>query len=234
MNSKKLLIKLIDYIDEYESIQSDTNDLEIDEFLDFAISKRKTGLIGTAQKNFKIRELAGNEHKEINQTGNQQESELVVLLTLMFKYAKQYIKKGLLNSELQTADDFSYLIVLLTFPSLTKMELIQKNVMEKTSGMEVIKRLQRYRMLEQFDDDIDKRSKRLKITEKGKIEIFSLLPEMSKISSIVSGNLSESEKLTLSYLLKKLDHFHNEIYLNEKGLSIDELLVHQKNKIEFN
>lgn len=231
MNSKKLLINLIEYIDEYESTQADSNNLDMDEFLGFLVSKRNSGLTGTEQKNFKIRELAGKEHKEINQTGNQRESELVVLLTLMFKYAKQYIKKGLYNSELQTADDFSYLIVLLTYPSLTKMELIQKNVMEKTSGMEVIKRLQRYGMLEQFDDEMDKRSKRVKITEKGKVEIFRLLPEMSKISSIVSGNLTDSEKLTLSFLLKKLDQFHNEIYLNEKGLSIDELLVHQKTKL---
>ncbi|NCP85382.1 MAG: MarR family transcriptional regulator [Bacteroidetes bacterium] len=202
----------------------------MDEFLSFIVAKRNSGLTGNEQKNFSIREIAGSKHKEINKTGNQQESELVVLLTLMFKYAKQYIKKGLQKSELQTADDFSYLIVLLTYTSLTKMELIQKNVMEKTSGMEVIKRLQRYGMLEQFDDEIDKRSKRVKITEKGKIEIFRLLPEMSKISSIVSGNLSDSEKLTLSYLLKKLDQFHNEIYLNEKGLSIDELFIHSSKK----
>jgi len=230
MKSKKLLIKLIDYLDEFESQHSTTNDLDMDEFLSFIVAKRNSGLTGNEQKNFSIREIAGSKHKEINKTGNKQESELVVLLTLMFKYAKQYIKKGLQKSELQTADDFSYLIVLLTYTSLTKMELIQKNVMEKTSGMEVIKRLQRYGMLEQFDDEIDKRSKRVKITEKGKIEIFRLLPEMSKISSIVSGNLSDSEKLTLSYLLKKLDQFHNEIYLNEKGLSIDELFIHSSKK----
>jgi len=208
--------------------------MDMDEFLGFVVSKRKTDFTITEKKDFKIRELAGKEHKEINNSGNQRESELAVLFSLMFKYAKQYIKKGLYMSELQTADEFSFLIVLLTYPSLTKMELIQKNVMEKTSGMEVIKRLQRYEMIEQFDDEIDKRSKRVKITEKGKVEVFRLLPEMSKISSIISGNLTDSEKLTLSYLLKKLDHFHNDIYLNEKGLSIEELVNHKNTTIQLN
>jgi hypothetical protein len=61
------------------------------------------------------------------------------LVTLLFRYAKGYIKKALQDSIIQTADEFAFNLI--TFESLTKTELISKQVMEKTSGVEVIKRL---------------------------------------------------------------------------------------------
>jgi hypothetical protein len=52
----------------------------------------------------------------------------------MYRYAKGYIKKALQESIIQTPDEFSFLITLMTFESLTKTELINKQVIEKTSG----------------------------------------------------------------------------------------------------
>ena len=47
---------------------------------------------------------------------------------------------------------------------------------------------------------------------------------MSKVTKIVVGNLSSEEINTLSYLLKKLDYFHNDIYLNKKDHSLSDIL----------
>jgi DNA-binding MarR family transcriptional regulator len=96
----------------------------------------------------------------------------------------------------------------MTFPSLTKMELIQKNVMEKTTGLEIIKRLIQYGFVEQFDDPDDKRSQRVTLTVAGREEIFRLLPTMEKVGDKVKGNLNDIETKELLFLLKKLDQFH--------------------------
>jgi hypothetical protein len=56
------------------------------------------------------------------------------------------------------------------------------------------------------------------------MEVMKVLPEMSKVSRIVVGNLSPSEITTLSYLMKKLDFYHNDIFMNNKNASLDELL----------
>jgi hypothetical protein len=40
----------------------------------------------------------------------------------------------------------------------------------------------------------------------------------------VVGNLSSEEINTLSYLLKKLDYFHNDIYINKKGHPLSDIL----------
>jgi DNA-binding MarR family transcriptional regulator len=142
----------------------------------------------------------------------------------MFRYAKIYVKKALHDSPIQTADEFAFLINLMTFASLTKTELINKQVMEKTSGTEVIKRLAAQGMIREFADETDKRSVRVAISHKGRSEVIRLLPEMAKVSQIVVGNLSDAEIKTLSYLLKKLDFFHNDIFMNKRNLSLEEIL----------
>jgi len=47
---------------------------------------------------------------------------------------------------------------------------------------------------------------------------------MSKVTEIVVGNLNTEEINTLSYLLKKLDYFHNDIYLNKRGQTLSDIL----------
>jgi DNA-binding MarR family transcriptional regulator len=141
----------------------------------------------------------------------------------MNHYAKWYIKKVLRESHLQTPDEFSFLITLMTYDSLSKSELITKQVMEKTSGSEVIRRLIKRGLIVESADEDDKRSVRVSITRSGREEILKILPLMSKVSNIVVGNLSNEEINTLSYLLKKLDYFHNDIYLNKRDQSLSDI-----------
>ena len=125
---------------------------------------------------------------------------------------------------LQTPDEFSFLITLMTYDSLSKSELITKQVMEKTSGTEVIHRLVKRGMIVETADQNDKRSIRVSITKSGREEILRILPLMSKVTEIVVGNLSAEEINTLSYLLKKLDYFHNDIYINKRGQPLSDIL----------
>jgi DNA-binding MarR family transcriptional regulator len=95
--------------------------------------------------------------------------------------------------------------------------------MEKTSGSEVIRRLIKRGLIVESADEDDKRSVRVSITRSGREEILKILPLMSKVSNIVVGNLSNEEINTLSYLLKKLDYFHNDIYLNKRDQSLSDI-----------
>jgi DNA-binding MarR family transcriptional regulator len=147
------------------------------------------------------------------------------MIVLMYHYAKGYIKKALRDSYLQTPDEFSFLITLMTYDNLTKGELITKQVMEKTSGSEVINRLIKRGLMVECADKKDKRSIRVSITKSGKEEILRILPLMSDVSKIVVGNLNSEEINTLSYLLKKLDYFHNDIYLNKKDQSLSDIFA---------
>jgi DNA-binding MarR family transcriptional regulator len=171
-----------------------------------------------------MRKIEGEQEAHIQAIRQESNSDVSILITLIFRYAKGYIKKALQESPIQTADEFAFLITLMTHGSLTKTELINKQVMEKTSGVDVIKRLVNQDLMYEFADETDKRSVRVAITPKGKEELEKVLPEMAKVSRIVVGNLTEPEINTLSYLLKKLDFFHNDIFMNKRNLNLDEIL----------
>lgn len=177
----------------------------------------------TQQNPIERRQMGGEQESWIDETYNTQADDIAILVVLLYRYAKNYIKKGLADSKIQTADEFAFLITLVTFESLTKSELIQKMVMEKTSGTEVIKRLVKNGLMHEFADSDDKRSVRVALTALGRQELFSALPRMAQVTRLVSGNLNPQELQALSHLLRKLDHAHNQLYLQHKQASLEEL-----------
>lgn len=132
------------------------------------------------------------------------------LFVFMSRYAKSYIKKALEGTPLQTGEDFTALAILLTHDHLSKTELISHNLQEKTSGSEVIRRLIAAGLVKQWDNLVDKRGKHIAITEEGKILLYKVFHDMNHVGKMITGKLTVSEKLTLQYLLQKLEDFHYE------------------------
>src|SRR5690625_7514741 len=85
----------------------------------------------------------------------------------MNRYARLYSKSAIHGSEFSTQEDFIYLINLKARGEMTKMELIKKNVHEKSAGMQIIKRLIDNKWISQRSSEVDKRSKLISITNKG-------------------------------------------------------------------
>jgi DNA-binding MarR family transcriptional regulator len=104
------------------------------------------------------------------------------------------------------------------------MELIDAHMQEKTSGIEIIKRLLKNGLAEQFNDETDKRSKRLVVTPKGQQVLLSIFPRMANVASLTGGNLTNEEKMQLIYLLNKLHIFHHAIHLENRNLYPEEIL----------
>lgn len=148
--------------------------------------------------------------------GESIETNIGRLIIYMYRYARMYTKKALEGTALQTADEFGYLATLLTHDCLKKSDLIAKNIHEKPTGMEIIKRLMRNGLIDQFDDTEDKRSKLLRINDKGKVLLYTVFGRMGKVSDIIGGNLDMEEKMHLLFLLKKLDDHHHHIFIHEK------------------
>ena len=142
---------------------------------------------------------------------------------LMSKYAKTYVKRALQNSPLVGLDDFGFLISLCYEGSKTKTELIQQSIMEVSSGMEIIKRLEKKGLIKSFRDENDKRAIRLAATVKGQTVLAEAMKEMFKASNIIAGNLNSNERTHLLTILNKLHLFHNPIFLNEGKTELVEI-----------
>lgn len=144
--------------------------------------------------------------------GRSSESVINTLIVHMNRYAKSYSRSAIFGSDFSSQEDFIYLINLKAFGEMTKMDLIKKNVHEKPVGMQIINRLITKGWVNQTASEIDKRSKVLKISNKGMEVLESQMDKIRKATEIVTGNLTYNEKMELIRLLTKLNDFHRPIY----------------------
>jgi MarR family transcriptional regulator, lower aerobic nicotinate degradation pathway regulator len=149
------------------------------------------------------------------------------LIVNMYGYAKLYVKKSLEGTELQTVDEFRYMVSLLMHQPLTKTKLIQHNINEKPTGMEIIKRLIKLGYIEERDHEHDKRSKNLFVTEAGRNVLSGLYVKVTKISNLILADLTIPEQRQFYAVLQRMDNFHKPIFLDNLQ-QVDELLDDDK------
>jgi len=159
---------------------------------------------------------------EGKESGRSAESVINTLLVHLNRYAKSYSKSAIHGSEFSTQEEFIYLINLKAFGSMSKMELIKKNIQEKPVGMQIINRLVKQEWVEQSYSELDKRSKTIRITTKGLQALDAQMSKIRQATHIVTGDLTQQEKMELIRLLDKLDKFHNQIY--SRNMDVSELL----------
>ncbi len=158
-------------------------------------------------------ELKNNEPDwDGKEKGRTADSVINTLIVHMNRYAKSYSKSAIFGSEFSSQEDFIYLINLKAFGEMTKIDLIKKNVHEKPAGMQVINRLIAKGWVNQTDSENDKRSKVLKISNTGLEVLENQMEKIRKATEIVTGDLTQNEKMELIRILNKLNDFHQEIY----------------------
>ena len=223
MNSFQLISQLVNLVEEFE--QSNKKSLSLENFSGFLNSRLADQ--GNYTANVDVR--FGKEQPEAQEMAYQLDNNIARLFIFMSRYAKSYIKKALLHTSLATAEDFTCLAILLTHNSLSKSELIQLNLIEKTSGTEIINRLLSNELITQWDDQDDKRSKRIAISEKGKELLYVVFADMNHVSKIITGKLTLSEKITLQYLLQQLEKFHFGLHNNKSITNRNDIVAWNNN-----
>jgi MarR family transcriptional regulator, lower aerobic nicotinate degradation pathway regulator len=217
MSRYDLLKQIVEQVEDYEKTKQSGETLSLTDFAQFLSHKTQ----------FSTPELT-RLHEPIvfdnGETISSDNTELGTLVSLMYRYVKIYAKRAMENSPLNNVDDFSYLIILLAHGAMSKTELISHNAHEKTTGMEIIKRLTKLGFLEQTAAPTDGRSQFVSISTAGQQVLFPLLMEMRKVSTIANGNLTETELQTLIHLLHKLERFHKGILNHEKMVDLNGIL----------
>lgn len=208
----ELIKQLLDYIDNFEN-QSDKVDLK--EFTLYLKSKVFDEYTYDSKEKF--------EKENYLNYKNYKEVEFSTLLTGLFRFAKHYLKKTFQDTSFKTIDEFGFLANLLREKSLLKNELISQHQLEMSTGSEVLKRLIRDGLIEEFPDEKDKRAKRVMITEKGRTEIISAFDEMYEVSKIIRGNITDKELNDALMTLNKLTYFHKDIWNDDKGASLNDI-----------
>ncbi len=147
---------------------------------------------------------------------NDIDMELTFLLIMQNKHYKMYCREALVNTDINSPDEYSFLYHLSLVDSFRKMELIHIHLLEAPSGIEVIKRLLKRGFIEEFDDKEDKRAKRVRITNKGRQETDKLTPQMKDVYSKMAAGMTLKEKLHILSFLKRFNDHHQNSNLRRK------------------
>lgn len=151
-----------------------------------------------------------DDHRQDKLPAEQQNAEMSRLLGRLIKFVSQYGKKALEGEALQNFDDMLYIGVTIFRQEPRKSDVIQEMMSSFPTGTEIIKRLIRKGLLEEYADPQDGRSKRLKATSAGAALWFQFLPKLNKIGQMAFDYLTPAEKNILHRILIKLERFHQE------------------------
>lgn len=160
---------------------------------------------------------------EGKENGRNPESVINTLILQMNRFAKNYSRSAIHESDFSTQEDFIYLINLKVFGPMIKMELIKRNIHDKPFGMQIINRLIHQNWVGQVDSEDDKRSKVISITDEGMRVLENQMDKIRQASKIVTGDLTRPEKMELIRLLQKLEKFHQPIY--DQNIDVADLLT---------
>ena len=144
-------------------------------------------------------------------------------LTYLYRYARFYSRFALHGSPLVAFEDFTYLATVNALQPLSKTELIGRNIHEKSSGTEVIKRLLKQSLLSEQAHAVDRRSKMITLSAEGQQVLRQYFGRMRQESRMLAGNLDAVEREQLLYLLLKLDSFHYPIFRYSRAQTFEEL-----------
>jgi len=142
-------------------------------------------------------------------------------LGFMANYATFYARRLFRQSDIYSMTDWAFLATLQQTGAMKKSALIQHNILEKSSGTEVLKRLLKQGFIEEQPDPDDRRAKQVRLTESGKAAVNEANAKVFPMGKVVTGNLTAAEKQTLLSLLQKLHRFHDPIF---KGYTEEELV----------
>lgn len=142
----------------------------------------------------------------------------------MANYATYYARRIFRHLDLYSMTDWAFLATLEREAPLTKSALIQKNILEKSTGTEVLKRLKKQGYIEELPNDEDRRAKLVRLTQAGREAVEEANARIRPMGQVVTGELTNAEKLQLLMLLQKLHQFHQPIFESGDEAKVSELL----------
>ena len=210
MKTKEILLELIELLGSFEEVVGDSKMMTLESFLSYAVSMRKSE-----------QEL----EEEVNPNATD-EAYIARMLSLIYRYGRGYTKKALqVSPYLQSEEEYTYLLCLMNGEAMSKGELHLCNGLERTTGSEMLRRLQKHGLIEEEIDPIDKRQRLVRITPRGRAELAKIFPNLKLVAQIISAPLDERQKMFLKGVLVQLHKEHSKVVLSLKDETLQEILA---------
>jgi len=151
--------------------------------------------------------------------------QLVILLRRIGKFHIAYSNKALEGTGLDQMEEFGILVTIYNQKNPIKSEAIYNNIMELSSGSNMLIRLKKRGLVSEYDDEQDKRVKRLKLTAKGEATLLNAKEVVLKVAHMMVNDLSDEQKRLCIQLLSPVDRRFSGLFQKQRNKSFDEIYV---------
>ncbi|PUZ27665.1 DNA-binding transcriptional regulator, MarR family [Chitinophaga costaii] len=148
---------------------------------------------------------------------------LIILLRRIGKFHINYSNKALEGTELDQIEEFGILVTIYNLGNPIKSEAIYNNIIELSSGTNMLIRMKKRGLVAEYDDPEDKRVKRLKVTKKGEKVLIKAKDQVLKVANMMVQDLSDEDKQLCMQLLSPIDKRFSGLYQKQKNKSFDEI-----------
>jgi DNA-binding MarR family transcriptional regulator len=135
--------------------------------------------------------------------------------------------------EIKRLEDFYFLNSITHLGESRKTDIITYNFMELTSGIDVLNRLYKNKLIDERTDPLDKRAKLVKATAKGEKLLTKCYEGLMKVSDIMFWDMGQEDKKLCIQLLRNVEIKHSKLVIAVKDKTIDaihEMVTGVKNK----
>lgn len=135
-----------------------------------------------------------------------------------------YSKKALQGAQMNNPEAFSLLNSAWQLGGTSKTEIINQNLVEFSTGIDMLNRMRRDGLISEQPDPDDGRSKLIRITPTGQEALFDMFNRFQQVGSLVLKDLPEEDVLLCIQLLKGVESKHWKICAETKNDTFEEIM----------
>ncbi|MFC3199317.1 MarR family winged helix-turn-helix transcriptional regulator [Parapedobacter deserti] len=200
---------IVELISEWDTYVSSHDGVTVEEFCKYYLTKKS---VGERRKAF-----AGMTPPDLDTT-------LAKLIGRVASMYSAYCKMALQEKPEIDLDSFYFLNAIYHKAESQKKEIIQFHFVERSTGMDILKRLLISGYITERADPVDKRAKLVSITKKGERTLHELYRLLFKPTVLMFHSIPEEEKKLLADILTPVEIKHGEILSKSKTQHLDEIL----------
>lgn len=148
---------------------------------------------------------------------------LLKIIGRIHKLNMSYASGALEGTGLNQVEEFGILLTIQQEGEPRKTDVIYANLFELSSGTDMLNRLKKRGLINEYDDENDKRSKRIRLTQAGENAIELCTARMKKVAGMMTMDLDEDDKQLCIHLLKNIEIRFSALWQQHKNKPFDEV-----------
>ena len=149
--------------------------------------------------------------------------QLLRLIGRVNKLNMIYAYAALAGTGVNQLEEFGLLMHIHQAKNPRKTEIIYSNLMELSSGTDMLNRLKSRGFIREYDDTEDRRSKRLELTAEGAVVIEVCRQRVGKLAAMMLHDMADDDIQLCIKLLKGVEQKFSALLPGHKGKKFEEI-----------